>query len=58
MDFEKLVQKGIFQKSTIVKYKTTERHLKGYLEWQNAGRDILLLTLTTQYRADQLKFPK
>lgn len=40
MDFEKLIQKGIYQKSTVTKYKTTERHLKDYLEWQNAGRDV------------------
>jgi site-specific recombinase XerD len=52
MDFEKLVQKGIFQKSTIVKYKTTERHLKGYLEWQNAGRDILLVDLRIEFASN------
>jgi len=45
MDFEKLIEKGIYQKSTVTKYKTTERHLKGYLEWQNAGHDILLVDL-------------
>lgn len=52
MDFEKLVQKGIFQKSTIVKYKTTERHIKGYLEWQNAGRDILLVDLRIEFASN------
>lgn len=52
MDFEKLVQKGIFQKSTIVKYKTTERHLKGYLEWQNAGRDTLLVDLRIEFASN------
>ena len=45
MDFEKLVLKGIYQKSTLVKYKTTERHLKEYLQWQNTGRDVLLVDL-------------
>jgi len=45
MDFEKLVQKGIYQKSTLVKYETTERHLQDYLQWQNAGSDILLVDL-------------
>jgi site-specific recombinase XerD len=45
MDFEKLVLKGIYQKSTLIKYKTTERHLLDYLQWQNTGRDILLVDL-------------
>jgi hypothetical protein len=45
MDFEKLVLKGIYKKSTIIKYGTTERHLLDYLEWQNTGRDVLLVDL-------------
>src|SRR5450432_330986 len=39
MDFEKLVEKGIYQKSTLIKYKTTESHLLDYIQWQNAGSD-------------------
>lgn len=38
MDFEKMMEKGFYQKSTIIKYKSTERHLLGYLQWQNTGR--------------------
>jgi site-specific recombinase XerD len=45
MDFEKLIEKGIYQKSTVIKYKSTEKHLLGYLQWQNAGHNVLLVDL-------------
>jgi integrase len=52
MDFEKLVEKGVYKKSTLVKYKSTEKHLIEYLKWQNLRRDILLLDLRIEFAAN------
>ncbi|HMC84478.1 MAG TPA: site-specific integrase, partial [Chitinophagaceae bacterium] len=52
MDFEKLVENGIYQKSTLIKYQTTERHVLDYLQGQNAGRDILLVDLRTAFASN------
>jgi len=49
MEFEKLVTKGKYCKSTLVKYKTTEKHLIDFLQWRNNGRDILLLDLRIEF---------
>jgi hypothetical protein len=49
MDLEKLVAKGIYQKSTLVKYTTTEKHLIHYLKWRNNGCDILLEDLHIEF---------
>ena len=37
LDLEKLVDKGLYRKSTLVKYQTTEKHLKDYLEVARKG---------------------
>ena len=49
MDFEKLVAKGVYRKSTLTKYKSTEKHLLNYLQWQNAGHDVLLVDLRIEF---------
>jgi integrase len=49
MDFERLVTKGVYQKSTLAKYKSTEKHLLNYLEWQNMRQDILLVDLRIEF---------
>jgi site-specific recombinase XerD len=41
-EFKLLVEKGSYKKSTIIKYQTTERHLKSFLKWKNDSQDILL----------------
>ncbi|HKZ64790.1 MAG TPA: site-specific integrase [Chitinophagaceae bacterium] len=45
LDLEKLVAKGVYKKSTLTKYRTTERHLIDFLKWRNTGADILLVDL-------------
>ena len=45
LDLQKLVEKGIYKRSTITKYLTTERHLSNYLVWSSKGSDILLFDL-------------
>lgn len=45
LDLEKLVAKGIYKKSTLTKYKTTEKHLVEFLRWRNSGTDMLLVDL-------------
>ncbi len=52
MDFEKLVDKGIYRKSTLTKYKSTEKHLLNYLKWQNIRQDILLVDLRLEFAAN------
>jgi len=52
MDFEKLVAKGIYRKSTLTKYKSTEKHLLNYLKWQNIRQDILLVDLRLEFAAN------
>jgi hypothetical protein len=41
LDLEKLVAKRIYKKSTLTKYKSTERHLIEFMEWKNNGCDVL-----------------
>lgn len=42
---ELLVKKGIYRKSTLIKYLTTEKHLKAFIKWRNLGKDIFLKDL-------------
>jgi hypothetical protein len=49
MDLEKLVAKGIYKKSTLIKYKTTGKHLLEYIQWRNNGCDILLADLNYEF---------
>jgi site-specific recombinase XerD len=49
MDLEKLVAKGIYKKSTLIKYKTTEKHLLEFIQWRNNGCDILLIDLSYEF---------
>lgn len=49
MDLEKLVIRGIYQKSTLVKYKSTENHLIEFLQWRNNGCDVLLVDLRMEF---------
>jgi len=49
IEFEKLVDKGIYKKSTLVKYKTTEKHLIEFLQWRNSGCDVLLINLGLEF---------
>ena len=44
-DLEKLVAKGVYKKSTLTKYKTTEKHLIEFFKWRSTGADILLVDL-------------
>ena len=48
-DLEKLVNKGQYCRATLVKYKTTEKHLIDYLQWRNNGKDILLMDLRLEF---------
>jgi site-specific recombinase XerD len=41
--------KGLYKKSTLVKYKTTEKHLTEFLQWRNNGCDILLIDLKIEF---------
>ncbi len=52
MDFEKLVVKGVYRKSTLTKYKSTEKHLLNYLKWQNTGYDVLLVDLRLEFASN------
>jgi site-specific recombinase XerD len=52
MDLEKLVAKGLYRRSTLVKYKTTEKHIVDYLNWQNNGNDILLVDLRIEFASN------
>ncbi len=49
LDLEKLVAKGLYKKSTLVKYISTERHLIEFLKWRNNGCDVLLVDLRTEF---------
>lgn len=49
LDLEKLVSKGIYKKSTLVKYKSTEKHLIEFLEWRKNGCDVLLNDLRVEF---------
>lgn len=52
LDIEKLVAKGVYRKSTLVKYKSTEKHLLNYLKWQNLRQDILLVDIRIEFAAN------
>ncbi|MEJ7736985.1 MAG: site-specific integrase [Chitinophagaceae bacterium] len=52
LDIEKLVAKGVYKKSTLVKYKSTEKHLVNYLKWQNLRQDILLVDIRIEFAAN------
>lgn len=52
LDLEKLVSKGLYKKSTLVKYKSTEKHLIEFLKWRNNGCDILLIDLKIEFAAN------
>lgn len=49
LGLEKLAAKGIYKKSTLVKYRSTERHLIEYIKWRNNGCDILLPDLRIEF---------
>lgn len=49
LDLQKLVAKGIYKRSTLTKYLTTERHLIDFLKWRNTGADILLIDLRHEF---------
>ena len=46
----------VYRRSTIIKYKTTEKHLLD-LQWQNAGRDIFLVDLSTAFVSNGRPLP-
>jgi len=45
LDLQKQVDKGVYKRSTLTKYNTTERHLINFLNWRDNGGDILLVDL-------------
>jgi site-specific recombinase XerD len=49
LDLEKLVNKGLYRRSTLVKYQTTEKHLIDYLRWRAKGCDVLLQDLRIEF---------
>ena len=49
LDFQKLVTQGIYKKSTLTKYRTTEKHLVNFLLWRQLGADILLIDLRHEF---------
>ncbi len=49
LDLEKLVANGVYKKSTLTKYLTTERHLIDFLKWRDTGTDILLVDLRLSF---------
>ena len=49
LDLQKLVSKGIYKRSTLTKYVTTEKHLIGFLKWRNTGSDVLLVDLRHEF---------
>jgi site-specific recombinase XerD len=49
LDFQQLVVKGVYKKSTLTKYITAEKHLINYLKWRNTGSDILLIDLRHEF---------
>jgi len=52
LDLEKLVDKGLYRKSTLVKYQTTEKHLIDYLKWRAKGCDVLLQDLRIEFASN------
>jgi integrase len=55
LDLQKLVEKGIYKKSTLTKYLTTEKHLIAFLKWRNTGADVLLVDLRHEF-ANQFEY--
>jgi integrase-like protein len=51
LDPEKQVVKRIYKRSTLVKYKTMEKHLNNFLKWRDLGSDILLKDLRLPFAA-------
>ena len=49
LDLEKLVTKGLYKRSTLVKYISTEKHLIEFLKWRNNGCDVLLVDLRMEF---------
>ena len=52
LDLEKLVNKGLYRRSTLVKYQSTEKHLIDYLRWRAKGCDVLLLDLRLEFASN------
>ena len=49
LDLEKLVAKGLYKRSTLVKYISIEKHLIEFLKWRNNGYDVLLVDLRIEF---------
>jgi site-specific recombinase XerD len=46
------VNKGLYRRSTLVKYQTTEKHLIDYLKWRGKGCDVLLPDLRIEFASN------
>jgi site-specific recombinase XerD len=46
------VDKGLYRKSTLVKYQSTEKHLIDYLKWRAKGCDVLLPDLRIEFASN------
>lgn len=42
LDLERQVRKGVYKRSTLIKYYTTEKHLIAFIKWRNLRNDVLL----------------
>lgn len=51
-ELEKLVEQEQYQQATLVKYRTTERHIMGFLQWKFHGRDFYLKDLRLDFVKD------
>ena len=49
LDLEKLQAKGLYKKSTVTKYRSTEKHLINFIAWRNGAKDILLQDLQISF---------
>jgi integrase len=49
LELEKLVAKGRYKRSTLTKYRTTEKHLTSFIAWRDRGKDILLQDLRMDF---------
>jgi site-specific recombinase XerD len=52
LDLGKLVAKGLYRRSTLVKYQSTEKHLIDYLKWRAKGCDVLLQDLRIEFASN------
>jgi hypothetical protein len=52
VELGQLVEKGLYKHSTVIKYKTTEKHIKTFLKWKNDSQDILLKDLRIGFAAN------